>query len=100
MISFTEYYENGEKGMRFKALFEDSVLVAEKRYVNYQSHDSSYCGYNRKGNPTIEQLLNQTSGIKEVDGIAGIADLGRNDLLTQSQMMNFITRINLIRIFY
>ncbi|WP_431109391.1 serine hydrolase domain-containing protein [Winogradskyella poriferorum] len=45
-----------------------------------------------KGNPTIEQLLNQTSGIKEVDGIAGIADLGRNDLLTQSQMMNFITK--------
>ncbi|WP_299006935.1 serine hydrolase [uncultured Tenacibaculum sp.] len=46
----------------------------------------------QKGNPTIEQLLNQTSGIKEVDGIAGIADLGRNDLLTQSQMMNFITK--------
>jgi len=45
-----------------------------------------------KGNPTIEQLLNQTSGIKEVDGIAGIADYGRNDLLTQSQMMNFITK--------
>ncbi|MHB0756574.1 serine hydrolase domain-containing protein [Polaribacter sp. M15] len=45
-----------------------------------------------KGNPTIEQLLNQTSGIKEVDGIAGIADLTRNDLLTQSQMMNFITK--------
>lgn len=46
----------------------------------------------QKGNPTIEQLLNQTSGIKEVDGIAGIADYGRNDLLTQSQMMNFITK--------
>lgn len=46
----------------------------------------------QKGNPTIEQLLNQTSGIKEVDGIAGIADLTRNDLLTQSQMMNFITK--------
>lgn len=45
-----------------------------------------------KGNPTIEHLLNQTSGIKEVDGIAGIADYGRNDLLTQSQMMNFITK--------
>ena len=46
----------------------------------------------QKGNPTIEQLLNQTSGIKEVDGIAGVADLTRNDLLTQSQMMNFITK--------
>jgi CubicO group peptidase (beta-lactamase class C family) len=46
----------------------------------------------QKGNPTIEQLLNQTSGIKEVDCIAGIADYGRNDLLTQSQMMNFITK--------
>ncbi len=47
----------------------------------------------QKGNPTIEQLLNQTSGIKEVDGIAGIADLTKNDLLTQSQMMNFITKM-------
>ena len=46
----------------------------------------------QKGNPTIEQLLNQTSGIKELDGIAGVADLTRNDLLTQSQMMNFITK--------
>ena len=48
----------------------------------------------KKGNPTIEHLLNQTSGIKEVDGIAGIADYGRSDLLTQSQMMNFITKTN------
>ncbi|TDY05775.1 serine hydrolase domain-containing protein [Meridianimaribacter flavus] len=47
----------------------------------------------QKGNPTIEQLLNQTSGIKEVDGIAGMADLTKNDLLTQSQMINFITKI-------
>jgi len=46
----------------------------------------------KKGNPTIEQLLNQTSGIKEVDGIANIADLGRNDYLSQSQMMNFILK--------
>ncbi|MGJ8716616.1 MAG: serine hydrolase domain-containing protein [Maribacter stanieri] len=46
----------------------------------------------QKGNPTLEQLLNQTSGIKEVDGIAGVSDLTRNDLLTQSQMMNFITK--------
>ncbi|MEL6559036.1 MAG: serine hydrolase domain-containing protein [Bacteroidota bacterium] len=45
-----------------------------------------------KGDPTIEQLLNQTSGISEVDGIAGIADLGMNDLLTQSRMMNFIVK--------
>ena len=47
----------------------------------------------KNGDPTIEQLLNQTSGIREVDLIAGIADLGMNDLLTQSQMMNFISKV-------
>ena len=46
----------------------------------------------QKGDPTIEQLLNQTSGIPEVDGIAGIADLGMSDLLTQPRMINFIVK--------
>lgn len=50
----------------------------------------------KKGNPTIEQLLNQTSGIREVDLIAGVVDLTMNDLLTQSQMMNLITKVEVL----
>lgn len=47
----------------------------------------------QKGDPTIEQLLNQTSGIREVDLIAGIADFYMQDMLSQSQMLNFITKV-------
>lgn len=47
-----------------------------------------------KGDPTIEQLLNQTSGIREVDLLAGIVDLTTADLLSQSQMINLITKEN------
>ncbi len=71
MISFIEYHEDGGTGMRFKALFEDSILIAEKRYVNYQSHDSSYCAYNKKGNPTIE--------VKYQDGLPKDIDIWIND---------------------
>lgn len=47
----------------------------------------------KKGDPTIEQLLNQTSGVREVDLIAGIADFYMQDMLSQSQMINFITKV-------
>jgi CubicO group peptidase (beta-lactamase class C family) len=50
-----------------------------------------------KGNPTIEQLLNQTSGIKEVDHYLGVIDLWFNDYLSQSQMMNIITKVKDLR---
>lgn len=50
-----------------------------------------------KGNPTIEQLLNQTSGIKEVDHYLGVIDLWFNDYLNQSQMMNIITKVKELR---
>ncbi|QSS96568.1 serine hydrolase domain-containing protein [Psychroflexus sp. ALD_RP9] len=69
-------------------LEEQGKLSIKEPAYQYINHLPRY----QKGNPSIEQLLNQTSGIKEVDGIAGIADLTRNDLLTQSQMMNFITK--------
>ncbi len=51
----------------------------------------------KKGNPTIEQLLNQTSGIKEVDPYLGVIDLWFNDYLNQSQMINIITKIEDLR---
>jgi CubicO group peptidase (beta-lactamase class C family) len=51
----------------------------------------------KKGNPTIEQLLNQTSGIKEVDHYLGVIDLWFNDYLNQYQMINIITKVNELR---
>ncbi len=47
----------------------------------------------KKGNPTIENLLNQTSGIKEVDPYLDVLDLRFSEYLTQSQMINIITNI-------
>jgi len=48
----------------------------------------------KKGDPTIEQLLNQTSGIPEVDPYFYLADLSFNDLLTQSRVSNIIENLN------
>jgi len=47
----------------------------------------------KKGNPTIENLLNQTSGIKEVDPYLDVLDIRWYDYLSQSQMINIITKI-------
>jgi|TARA_B110000902_G_C14275035_1_gene574597 CubicO group peptidase (beta-lactamase class C family) len=46
-----------------------------------------------KGDPTIEQLLNQTSGIPEVDPYFHLTDLSFNDLLTQSRVSNIIVNL-------
>lgn len=46
-----------------------------------------------KGNPTIENLLNQTSGIKEVDPYWDILDLFFTDYMSQSEMIHIITNI-------
>tara|TARA_R110000868_G_C10894730_1_gene763865 strand:- start:93 stop:1751 length:1659 start_codon:yes stop_codon:yes gene_type:complete len=46
-----------------------------------------------KGNPTIENLLTQTSGIKEVDPYLDVLDLRWYDYLSQSQMINIITNV-------
>ncbi|XMO85662.1 serine hydrolase domain-containing protein [Algibacter sp. AS12] len=48
----------------------------------------------KKGDPTIEQLLNQTSGIKEVDPYFYLTNLSFNDLLTQSRVINIIVNID------
>jgi CubicO group peptidase (beta-lactamase class C family) len=50
-----------------------------------------------QGDPTIEQLLNQTSGIKEVDPYLGVIDLWFNDYLSQSQMINIISKVMELR---
>ena len=47
----------------------------------------------KKGDPTIEQLLNQTSGIPEVDPYFYLADLSFNDLLTQLRVSNIIVNL-------
>lgn len=47
----------------------------------------------KKGDPTIEQLLNQTSGIPEVDPYFYLIDLSFNDLLTQSRVSNIIVNL-------
>lgn len=48
----------------------------------------------KKGNPTIEQLLNQTSGIKEVDPYLEVCDIHWNDYIRHSMLINIITNID------
>jgi CubicO group peptidase (beta-lactamase class C family) len=51
----------------------------------------------KKGNPTIEQLLNQTSGIKEVDYYMEVMDFHSQDYISQSQVINIITKVSELR---
>lgn len=93
-ISSETVFDIGSIGKQFTAF---AILLLEKQgklslndYVyKYIDNLPKY----KQGNPTIKQLLNQTSGIKEVDPIAGLADLTMQDMLSQSQMMNFITKV-------
>jgi len=71
-------------------LEEQGKLVLKEPAYKYLGNLPRY----EKGDPTVEQLLNQTSGIREVDLVAGVADLYMQDMLSQSQMVNFITKIN------
>ncbi|WP_040278924.1 serine hydrolase domain-containing protein [Psychroserpens damuponensis] len=48
----------------------------------------------KKGNPTIEHLLNQTSGIKEVDPYLEVCDIDWRDYIRPSMMTHIITNIN------
>ncbi len=48
----------------------------------------------KKGDPTIEQLLNQTSGIKEVDPFLEVCDIHWRDYITPAILINIITNIN------
>ena len=45
------------------------------------------------GDPTIEHLLNQTSGIKEVDPYLEVVDVFWRDYINQSMLINIITNI-------
>ncbi|WBX73002.1 serine hydrolase [Tenacibaculum pacificus] len=48
----------------------------------------------KKGNPTIEHLLNQTSGIKEVDPYLEVCDINWRDYIKSSMLVNIITNID------
>ncbi|MCG8328850.1 MAG: beta-lactamase family protein [Chitinophagales bacterium] len=48
----------------------------------------------KKGNPTIEHLLNQTSGIKEVDNYLEVGDIHFRDYIRPTMLINIITNIN------
>ncbi|CDF79476.1 beta-lactamase [Formosa agariphila KMM 3901] len=47
----------------------------------------------KKGNPTIEHLLNQTSGIKEVDSYLEVCDIHWRDYIRPSMLTHIITNI-------
>lgn len=67
---------------------EEKLSITEPAY-KYIDNLPRY----KKGDPTIEQLLNQTSGIREVDPYLYLADLSFNDLLTQSRVSNIIVNL-------
>ncbi|QNM85092.1 beta-lactamase family protein [Polaribacter pectinis] len=48
----------------------------------------------KKGNPTIEHLLNQTSGIKEVDPYLEVCDINWRDYIKPAMVTNIITNID------
>ena len=51
----------------------------------------------QRGDPTIEQLLNQTSGIKEVDPFLELADIAWRDYIRPTMLLNIITHITELR---
>ncbi|WP_226789240.1 serine hydrolase domain-containing protein, partial [Polaribacter reichenbachii] len=67
---------------------EGKLSIKEPAY-KYINNLSRY----KKGDPSIEQLLNQTSGIPEVDPYFYLADLSFNDLLTQPRVSNIIVNL-------
>jgi len=48
----------------------------------------------KKGDPTIEQFLNQTSGIKEVDPYLEVCDINWRDYIKSSMLVNIIINID------
>jgi CubicO group peptidase (beta-lactamase class C family) len=50
-----------------------------------------------KGYPTIENLLNQTSGIKEVDPYLEVVGIHWRDYIRSSMLMNIITNVEELR---
>ena len=50
-----------------------------------------------KGDPTIEHLLNQTSGIKEVEDFLEVVDVFWRDYISHSMLLNIITKVDKLR---
>jgi len=88
-------FDIGSIGKQFTAaaillLEKDGKLSIDEPAYKYVDKLPRY----KEGDPTIKQLLNQTSGIKEVDPYLNVVDLSWYDLLTQSRMMNIILHVN------
>lgn len=73
------------------------LLLEEEKKLSIKDpvykHIDNFPRY-KKGDPTIEHLLNQTSGIKEIDPYLGVIDITFRDLITQSQLLNIATKID------
>ncbi len=88
-------FDIGSIGKQFTAaavllLEEQGKLSIQDPVYNYISELPRY----QKGDPTIEQLLNHTSGIKEVDNYLEVCDVMYSDYISQSMMLNIITNID------
>ncbi|MFS4447345.1 serine hydrolase domain-containing protein [Maribacter sp. 2307UL18-2] len=88
-------FDIGSIGKQFTAaailLLEEEGKLSIKEPVN--KYIENFPNY-PKGTPTIEHLLNQTSGIKEVDPYLGVLDLHAHDYISQSQLINITTKVN------
>lgn len=88
-------FDIGSIGKQFTAaavllLEEQGKLSIQDPVYNYITELPRY----QEGDPTIEQLLNQTSGIKEVDNYLEVCDVMYSDYISQSMMLNIITKID------
>ena len=93
-ISNETVFDIGSIAKQFTAaaillLEEDGKLSLEHPAYQYIEELPRYA----KGDPTIEQLLNQTSGIMEVDPYFYLTGLSWYDLLTQSRLVNIIVNM-------
>ena len=72
------------------------LLLEKENKLNIKDPISKYLPeirHYKKGIPTIENLLNQTSGIKEVDPYFPVLDKNGYDVYTESELYNIIYRI-------
>ncbi|MEM9917937.1 MAG: serine hydrolase domain-containing protein [Bacteroidota bacterium] len=67
-----------------------SIKEPARRYIDALPNYS-------KGDPTIEHLLNQTSGIKEVDPYLEICDIHWRDYIRPSMLVNIISNVDELR---
>ena len=93
-ISNETVFDIGSIGKQFTAaaillLEEQGKLSVKDPAYKYIENLPRY----KKGNPTIENLLNQTSGIKEIDPYWDILDLFFTDYKSQPEMVHIITNI-------